>query len=241
MNCLECITQAEEGNLSSVKEIQKTCDTYLNNQCNNFAIRDSFDEVVQDTLIDINPNKWSYIRKIFTISSILLFLLSIIISITYKTMDTDKHLDELGITQSILTEIELSDLKLDDFSTFSFLYASRNRHHSLFQKELKDYLYQFLPHAIEVTPSQAYYLEEQKVVLLSGIVTSIQLSDIAETSVWISDGQEADSYSIIWFLNGYQISESFIGREIQLLTVLEESGLGGHLYSREWLIIPKGL
>ena len=98
-------------------------------------------------------------------------------------------------------------------------------------------LFDAYPYAVEVTPSQAYRLEEQGVIILTGIVTYIQTSSLAETRVWISDGQDRETHSVIWYLNGDEISLSHIGREVRLLTVLEESGMGSHLRAREWILV----
>jgi len=67
MNCLECVGNAEEGNLQAVKDHQKTCSVFLSNQCTNYAMRGTFDETVQDTLIGINPQKWSAARKALSV------------------------------------------------------------------------------------------------------------------------------------------------------------------------------
>lgn len=239
MNCLECVTQAEEGNLSAVKEHQKTCTVFLSNQCNNYAMRGTFDETVQDTLIEVNPKKWTAARKVFTASVVLIFMIGAFLLTFPPVISQDEYMEQLGIIPSIVSESIVDTLREGDFSPSLFLYVSRNRHFSAFQNELEDFLYQFLPYATEVTPSQAYRFEEQEAIILTGIVTYIQTSAMAETRVWISDGHDRGTHSVIWYLNGDQISYSFIGREVRLLTVLEETGIGGHLRAREWLIVPE--
>ena len=238
MNCLECVSHAEDGNLAKVKENQKTCTVFLNNQCNNYATRDSFDETIQDTLIEVNPKKWANARKIFAPALILIFALGAFLFTLDITSIQDDYMQQLGIAPSIVSENVIDTLRGGDLSSpLLFLYVSRNRHFSAFQQELEEYLYSFLPYAIEVTPSQAYQLEEQAVIILTGIVSYIQTSTLAETRVWISDGQDRETHSVIWYLNGDEISLSHIGREVRLLTVLEELGMGSHLRIREWILV----
>jgi len=238
MNCLECISQAEEGNLTAVKKNQKSCSVFLSNQCNNYAIKKTFDEPVQDTQIGFNPKKGRVVRKVFVPAIILLVALGAFLF----TLDIggihDDYMEQLGIAPSIVSESIVNTLREGEKSSSLFLYVSRNRHFSAFQAELEEYLYSFIPFVTEMTPSQAYQMEEQEVIILTGVVTNIQTSSMAETRVWISDGQERETNSVIWYLNGDQISYSYIGREVRLLTVLEETGVGGHLQAREWLLVP---
>jgi len=238
MNCLECISQAEEGNLAAVKENQKTCSVFLSNQCNNYSTRESFDETVQDTLIGINPMKWAAARKVF-VPVVILFVAFGAFLITLDLGGSGgNYMEQLGIAPSIVSESIVDTLREGEKSSSLFLYVSRSRHFSAFQAELEEYLYSFIPYATVITPSQAYQTEEQNVIILTGVVSYIQTSAMAETRVWISDSQDRETHSVIWYLNGDQISYSFIGREVHLLTVLEESGLGGHLRAREWLLVP---
>jgi len=237
MNCLECVSHAEDGNLAKVKENQKTCTVFLSNQCNNYASRDSFDETIQDTLIEVNPKKWANARKIFAPALILVLALGAFLFTLDVSSIQDNYKEQLGIAPSIVSESIIDTLRDGEKSPSLFLYVSRNRHFSAFQQQLEEYLYSFYPYAIEVTPSQAYQLEEQEVIILTGVVTYIQTSTLAETRVWISDGQDRETHSVIWYLNGDNISLSHIGREVRLLTVLEEAGLGSHLRAREWILV----
>jgi len=239
MNCLECVTQTEEGNHSAVKEHQKNCTVFLSNQCTNYAMRGTFDETVQDTLVGINPKKWAAARKLFAASIVLVLIFGTFLFTFSPGIDQDKYMEQLGIVPSIVSETIVNTLREGDFSPSLFLYVSRNRHFSAFQNELEEFLYRFLSSAIEMSPTQVYLVEEQEVIILTGIVSYIQTSTMAETRVWISEGNDRETHSVIWYLNGDQISYSFIGREVRLLTVLEETGIGGHLRAREWLIVPE--
>jgi len=202
-------------------------------------MRGAFDEIVQDTLIEINPKKWAAARKVF-IPLIVLFVAlgTFMFNLSSGTVQED-YMEQLGITPSIVSESIVDTLRKGEKSPFLFLYISRNRHFSAFQVELEEFLYSFTSYATEMTPSEAYQAEEQEVIVLTGVVTYIQTSSMAETRVWISDGQDRETHSVIWYLNGDQISYSFIGREVRLLTVLEETGIGGHLRAREWLLAPR--
>jgi len=237
-NCLECISRAGEGNLLTVKEYQKTCSVFLNNQCQNFSARGTFDEKIQDTLIEISPKKWSAARTVFMPALLLVLALgSFLMTLDFKGIQ-ESYMEQLGVVPSIVSETIVDTLREGEKSPSLFLYVSHSRHFSAFQVELEEFLYSFLPYSEERIPSQAYRDEEQGLIILTGIVTYIQNSSMAETRVWISDGQDRETHSVIWYLNGDRISYSFIGREIRLLTVLEDTGIGGHLRAREWLLVP---
>jgi hypothetical protein len=241
MNCLDCIGKAEDGNLSALKENQKTCTVFLSNQCQNFSMRGTFNETVQDTLIEVNPKKWSAARKVFAPALILFFALGIFLpTLNYNTVVGEEYMEQLGIYSGVTSKTTIDLLREGDFSPSQlFLYASRNRHYSEYQDEIEELLYSYLNDAEEKIPSQAYKDEVQGVIILTGVVTNIQTSTIAETRVWISDSQNRKTHSVIWYLNGDQISYSYIGRKVNLLTVLEDAGTGGHLEAKEWLLIPE--
>lgn len=238
MNCVECITNAEDGNLGVLKELQKNCFTYNNNQCDNFSAQNSFEEIVQDTLIQINPRKWSRVRGAFLHSLVLLSIcISIFVIFSQTYVNTDVYFKQVGVISSIVDTTTLDFLREGDYTPSLFLYVSRNRHFSSFQRELKEFLYRFKVVAVEKTPTQVYLKESQDIVILVGYVTRIQRSIMAGTMVWINDTPERESHYIVWHLNGNDISCTFIGREVRLLTVLEETGLGGHLHAREWILV----
>jgi len=233
-NCLECISRYEEGDLVSFKRSQRECQRYLSNQCPHFP-EEKMEKTTQ-YCAQRNPTK----SVLFTASVLLCSALFISV-IGFQLFESPRHfegyMEHLGIAPSIVSETMIDTLRQEEKSPQTFLYASRNRHFSAFQQLLEEYLYSFLPYAVEVTPSQAYQLEEQEVIILTGIVTYIQTSSLAETRVWISDGQDRETHSVIWYLNGDEISLSHIGREVRLLTVLERANTQEHLRAREWILV----
>jgi len=117
MNCLECVSHAEDGNLSKVKENQKTCTVFLSNQCNNYAPRDSFDETIQDTLIEVNPKKWANARKIFAPALILVLALGAFLFTLDIANIQENYKEQLGIAPSIVSESIIDTLRGGDLSS----------------------------------------------------------------------------------------------------------------------------